>query len=265
MTVLRRAATVMVGLAMTAGVAVAAADVFQEHGLERGAWADSFLRSLTDGASYLPRVSAKLKSVPPARRAVVVNALGSAAKSWFASEDFRSRYAKEYEASLPDDLRAPRSAGQIESSATGEMQKALKEMEETAKSLQGDARRQVEAAIAQMRAEMKRQAGNLKKDAAEMAAAEKTRNEAAKNRPADPNALSSDPRASLRKALKIFLAETSAVDFAAETRTTPRNVIRFAKPDHEAKPRAWKACYRAGREACEAARTFATAWLAELK
>lgn len=265
MSVLRRTAAAIVGLAFTAGTAFAAGDLFQEYGLDRGSWAESFLRSLTDGVPHLPRVSAKLKSVPPARRAAVVNALGAAAKSWFAGAEFRSRYAKAREASLPDDLRAPRSAAQIESSATGEMQKALEEMEATAESLQGDARRQVEAAIARMRAEMKKQAGTLKKDAAEMAAAEKARNEAAKSRPPDPDDLSSDPRMPLRKVLESFLAETSSVDFAAETRTTPRNVTRFVRPEYEAKPRAWKACWRSGREACGAARAFATGWLAELR
>jgi hypothetical protein len=39
---------------------------------------------------------------------------------------------------------------------------------------------------------------------------------------------------------------------------------RFAAKDLEAKPREWKLCFRVGKEACEAARSFARAWLAEL-
>ncbi len=109
-----KAFVVLMLMAGAASVAVAAADVFQEYGLDRQAWADTFVSSLADGALYAPSVSAKLKSVPPAQRAAVVNALGSAAKAFVGTPEFKAMYGKEYEASLPDDLRPPRSAAEIE-------------------------------------------------------------------------------------------------------------------------------------------------------
>ena len=259
-----RASKAFVALALAAGVAAAAADVFQTYGLDRQAWSDSFVNSITDRALYAPSLTAKLKGVPPGQRAAVVNALGTAAKAFVGSPEFKARYAKEYEASLPDDLRPPRSAAEIEASTRAEMRKGLTEMEATVKELQGESRKQAEAALAQVRAELDRQMATLGKAAAEQAAAEKARYEAARNRPPAPDALSSDPRVALRKSLQLFLKETSGVDFAAETRQVSRE-RRFARPDYEAKPRAWKMCYRAGREACDAARAFATGWLAELK
>ncbi len=259
-----RASKAFVVLALAAGVAAAAADVFQEYGLDRRAWSDSFVNSLTDRALHVPSVTSKLKSVPPGQRAAVVNALGAAAKAFAGSSEFRARYAKEYEASLPDDLRPPRTAAEIEASTRAEMRKGLTEMEAAVKDLQGEPRKQAEAALAQVRAELDRQMATVGRAAAEQAAAEKARYEAAKSRPPDPEALSPDPRVSLRRSLQQFLKETSGVDFAAETRQVSRE-RRFARPDYEAKPRAWKTCYRAGREACDAARAFATGWLAELK
>ncbi len=259
----RRAATAFVVLALATGAA-AATDVFQEYGLDRRSWADAFVHSLADGVLHAPGVPGKLKGVPPAQRAAVVQALGSAAKTFFGGAEFQARYRKEYESSLPGDLRPPRSASEIEASSRAEMQKGLTEMEQSVKSLQGDARKQAETALAQVRSEMERQAAALGMAAAQQAADEKARYEAARKRPPDPNALSPDPKVSLRRSLATFLAETSGVDHAAETREAMRT-RRFVKPEYEAKPRSWKACYRAGREACEAARAFASGWLAELK
>jgi hypothetical protein len=260
----KRATTAFVALALAAGVAAAAADVFQEYGLDRRAWGDAFVNSLTHGVLYAPGFPAKLKSVPVAQRAAVVNALGAAAKAFAGSPEFQSRYAKEYEASLPGDLRPPRTAAEIEASTRAEMQKGLVEMEKSVKELQGDARKQAEAALAQVRAEIDRQVAALGPAAVQQAAEEKKRYEAAKKRPADPDALFSDPKVSLRKSLQAFLQQTSGVDCGAELKAVSRT-RRFVRPDYESKPRAWKTCYRAGPEACNAARAFAQGWLAELK
>lgn len=260
-----RTAIALALVALTSAVAVAAADVFQEYGLDRPSWAGSFLSSLTDGAFSVPSFPAKLKSVPEGRRAAVVQALGAAAKAYVASADFRSRYAKEVEESQPDDLKPPRTAAEIEASMRAEMRKGLTEMEASVKDLPAASRKEAEAALAQVRSEFEKQAASLGKAAAEQARAEKARYEAARSRPPDPNALPADPKVALRRALDAFLRETSGVDFAAETRAGASRTRRFVRPDYEAKPRSWKLCYRAGREACDAARAFASGWLAELK
>ena len=40
---------------------------------------------------------------------------------------------------------------------------------------------------------------------------------------------------------------------------------RFAREDYEAKPAEWKMCFRAGKEATEAARAFAREWIKSLE
>lgn len=181
----------------------AAADLFQQYGLDRQAWADSFVNSLTDRALYVPSLSAKLKSVPEGQRAAVVNALGTVANAFVGTSEFTARYGKEYEVSLPDDLRPPRSAAEIEKSMRAEMQKGLTEMEAAVKDFQGDARKHAEAAMAQMRGELKAQLATVGPAAEEVARYEKAR-----SRPPDPDALPPDPRVSPRKALKPFFDET---------------------------------------------------------
>jgi hypothetical protein len=251
-------------LAATLAVAAAAADVFQDYGLDRQAWAEAFVGSMTTNPLWAPSLPAKLKSVPPAQRAAVVNALGAAAKAFVATPEFKAQYKKAYEAKLPDDLRPPRSAKDIEAGMRADMEKGLAEMEEAVKGFQGEIRKQAEAGLAQMRAEMKEQLKTIGEAAAQQAADEKARYDAARSRPPDPDALSPDPRAALRKSLKAFLDDTAGVDFAAQLKTQS-GLRRFVRDDYEAKPRPWKMCYRAGREACDAARAFATNWLAELK
>lgn len=251
-------------LAAVIVVVAAAADVFQEYGLDRQAWADAFVGSMTGGGLYAPGMPAKLKAVPPAGRAAVVNALGAAAKAFFQTAEFKASYTREYEAQLPDDLRPPRTAKQIADEQKAELRKGLAEMEEAVKAVQGDMRKQMEKAMAEMRAEADQQLKLVDSLAAQQAAEEKARYEEAKSRPPDPDAPSPDPAVSLKRTLKTFLDETGGVDFAAATKTE-FGMRRFVKADYEMKPKAWKMCFRAGTEACGAARSFATAWLAELK
>jgi hypothetical protein len=78
-----------------------------------------------------------------------------------------------------------------------------------------------------------------------------------------PAALDKDPDVTLRRRLQEFLDLTADVDYAAKT-SGPHGTGTFVDESYEAKPTAWKMCYRAGREAGEAARAFATDWLAEL-
>ena len=69
--------------------------------------------------------------------------------------------------------------------------------------------------------------------------------------------------AQLKERLAYFLAESKSIPFDAKlTETDGRKY--FADTKLEAKPNWWKFCFRAGPEATNAARDFATQWLAEL-
>ena len=259
----RRNVAVVCAALLTVVVAVAA-DVFQEYGMNRQEWDDSLVSSITGDYLYAPMLPAKLKSLPPTLRAAVVTAMGTAAKAFVATPGFKAKYKAEYEAKLPDELKPPRTAKQIADQMRADAKKGLADIEEALKSFQGELRKEAEAGAAQMREEVTRQLKNVDEAAAAQAADEKTRYDEATSRPPDPDALSPDPNVALKRALKRFLDETAGVDFAALTKTQ-YGLKRFANDTYESKPRPWKMCYRAGREACDAARAFVTTWLGELK
>jgi hypothetical protein len=261
---MRRVLVFAVALVLTAGLGILAADVFQTHGLNRDGWNESFVGALAANWFSPYEAPAKLKALAPADRVAVVNALGAAARAWFETPEFKAAYKKKYEGSLPDDLKPPRTAKQIADEMRAEQAKAAKEMDESMKSVPPELRKQMEEAAAQMKAAMKQQEAMIDTMAAQQAAAEKARYEEAKSRPPDPDATPADPRVALRRALKNFLNATAGVDYAAALKPASSKKV-FVDPVLEKKPKEWKMCYRAGKDACEAARTFATNWLAELK
>jgi len=122
----------------------------------------------------------------------------------------------------------------------------------------------MEEAAAQMKAALKQQEAMIEPMAAQQAEEEKRRYEEAKNRPPDPDATPADPRVALKRALREFVDRTAGIDYAAALKTSSGRKL-FVNASFEQKPKEWKQCFRAGKDACEAARTFATNWLAELK
>lgn len=71
-------------------------------------------------------------------------------------------------------------------------------------------------------------------------------------------------RSVLKQQLGAFVAVASSVDFAAET-VEKDGREKFVKAAYEKKGAIWKACFRAGQPATNAAKQFAQAWLKELQ
>ncbi len=73
-----------------------------------------------------------------------------------------------------------------------------------------------------------------------------------------------DPGALVAKRIRQFLKTSADVDYRAEL--VPRdNKMVFVKEAYGQKSAYWKICFRAGQDATEAARAFASTWLAELE
>jgi hypothetical protein len=70
-----------------------------------------------------------------------------------------------------------------------------------------------------------------------------------------------DPRILIRNRIREFLETSADVDFSAKL-VRSGSVMRFADSEYEEKSPDWKLCFRAGKEAVEAAREFAQSWLA---
>jgi len=74
-----------------------------------------------------------------------------------------------------------------------------------------------------------------------------------------------NPNTGIKNGLKDFLDKTGDIDFHATTKLNPSNNQQvFVNPAYEQKDGQWKACYRAGKELTDAARSSAQQWYAEL-
>lgn len=65
--------------------------------------------------------------------------------------------------------------------------------------------------------------------------------------------------------LQEFIDLSKSVDFAAKLVDGEKGIKKFANPAYESKSSQWKMCFRAGKEATDAARGYAEQWLKELK
>jgi hypothetical protein len=258
-----RKITAAVLILAAALAALAAADVMTEYGLDRGRWSDSLFVRIVEGACSPPRVPVKLRSVQPADRAAVVSALGAFAKSYVDSEAFRTRYDGEWKSSQPPEPPAPKTGKQVVAERKAELKKAIADTENSLPNLPIEMRPSMRESIEQLRSSMKDLDG-LEHVYGEQEKARYDADMAAyKRKLSDPNAMPRDPRVALKRALQKFLDGTAGVDYSA-TLVTRNDRQFFADKDLEKRPPEWKMCFRAGREACEAARAFATSWLKDL-
>jgi hypothetical protein len=248
---------VVLSVFVLATAIVAGADVFTQYGLDRVSWTNSFEAAVARGVLSLPSGLAKLKSLPPADRAAVVKALGAFAKTYAESADFKAHYQKAYTDRMGAAPTPPASTAAGDQAQT-EADKAMAKMKEMMDKMPPEVQAQMKQALEE---QQKAKAKNDKDSAQRQAKYEKDL-AAYKARQSDPKGMPQDPHVALTRALNRFLSVTAGVDYAAPTRGASKV---FVSKDLEAKSDQWKMCYRAGRDACEAARAFAQAWVAELK
>ena len=216
-----------------------------------------FSNAITSGGLWVP-VSKELKAMAPAARVAAVPVLGKAVRAWFASDDFKARYATWRNEALAEKVKPLRPVAQIQAEMRKQYAVTRVEQEEGLKSLPKDAQKEVRKAIDEM---AKQQEASIA-DTTTLEAIEKMRFDAEtqsyeENLKAHPES----PATFIKGALTRALENTQDVDFAAKL----KDGRTFVNRDYESKPLSWKQCYRAGKAPCEAARAFATQWLAELK
>lgn len=236
--------------------------VFEQYSLDRQAWTNRFVEAVAGQGFGAPPVTRTLKNVPPAGRAALVAALGAAAKAYVATAGFQTKYRRLYEQSLPEPPAPARTAKQIGDEARKEAQQQMDQLEGMLKGAEGDARdrllepvENLKEYIAQIDASAAQQA---EQDLARYRQ-EKAAYDAARQHPQSGDT-PADATAGLKRTIQAFLDGTAGVDYGAATTPLFGQKV-FVRPDYESKPDEWKMCYRAGREACEAARAFASEWL----
>ncbi|MDP2877016.1 MAG: hypothetical protein Q8O00_12590 [Holophaga sp.] len=227
-------------------VALLAADLFAQLGWEQAAFEDTCFQFVVE-PERLPNfyVTPAMRALAVTQRKGAIEAIGTKAKAYYASEAFKKRWA-EHRGQFTGSEDQERQRADAEAQGTQMLDQAVKQMEQMLPMMPPAQQAELKKAIAQAKAE-KAKAGKEKKSGGDV-----------------DNAPPKDPRVNLRKALQHVLAVTDGVDYGA-TLSQQSGRRYFANKAFEAKPDAWKMAFRAGREASEGARGYVRTWLAELK
>lgn len=209
------------------------------------------------------------KSADASLRAKLVQSALSWVKAYTETAAFKADYNKQRESERPAPLKQTGSADSELARQKAERQKGLDEMKKNLDKMTPEMRKSMEATIKQMEAMYAQQDANpamaqMMRQGVEMQRVdeEKSYRERVatfeKKYPADPRIL-------IAQRLQGFLDLSKDVDFGAKLFPTEPGRMKFVNSAYESKPDNWKLCYRAGKPAVDAARAFASSWLAELQ
>ncbi len=254
----------LLGAALSAAGLLPQADtLLKELSIRESEAQDSFFNMVWDSAGWIPGGQKVFKAAAPDKKVAIVRGLGALLKAYTRTAAFRTRYAESWDANTPEPPKPSMSAAQVNK----ESDDSIKEMEESIKKMPPDMQKQMAEVVKQMKAQ--RDAMRNDKEVQEMldstakqAVVENARRHQEElkeyeiNHPKNPDAM-------IAKRLKEFL-EVS-VDVRYDAKLVKRgDLMRFESQALEEKPMEWKFCFRAGKEATDAARAFAQEWLKEL-
>jgi flagellar biosynthesis GTPase FlhF len=259
-------ATVM--LAALGALAQTGSDLPEKLGLTAAEAKTSILESLGSGSVYSEPAFKAFKLMTPETRAAVVRSGLAWVKAYAATAEFKAEYAKYRESHKPEAPAARLSAEAEMKKQRQEMEKQIAEMRKSMEGLDAQTRKAMEEAIKAVQAQMEAMEKDpeqkaILKQALEMQAAQDK--EDYDNRLKEwEEEFPADARRLIVRRIAEFLQESEDVAFDAKL-IKSGSKMKFAETVYEDKPALWKLCYRAGKEAVEAARAFAAAWRAELE
>jgi len=217
------------------------------------------------GSKYLSCPEA-CRLVPAGKRAAIVRAVGEFARSYVKSEGFKNWYAKYREGHKPAKPDLMKSAANNRGDQIGTLRKSIADLEKARSEAPANMKDMYTQNIAAMKKMLKEtEQGNPDRDRQMDKYSAQSNEEAGKeyNKKVaewEKEYPAGDPRPLLKKRLREFLGESAGVNYNAKIIIKDGRKI-FADPNYEKKNGNWKMCFRAGREATEAARSFAQAWL----
>jgi hypothetical protein len=253
--------------AIAAGLAAIAADGLSQLGLTPAATKEA-IGTIVSAGVYNPGLPAKaFKLLPPAARVQAVTSAAAWVKAYTATPEFKAQYDNVRKSHRPDGPPAWTTTPEQElQKADDEQKKQLDESKQALAGLPAETRKAVEdgmKAAAEMTAKMNTpEMRKVRLDTIKADRAGQTKSyeaELAKWKQDYPD----DPKPVIARRLKEFLALSADVDYNAKL-ANQGDISTFANPAYQSKASQWKMCYRAGKEATDAARAAAQAWLKEL-
>ncbi|MHB8094384.1 MAG: hypothetical protein ACYDH0_05515 [Candidatus Aminicenantales bacterium] len=242
--------------------------VLSKLGVDEASAESGVFLALTSDYFYEAAAFKAFKALPAQARADVVTAGLGWAKGYAGSAEFKEAYRKLRESRKPQAPQPVSSADESMAKIKAELEKSIESMRQIQATADAEMKESMEEAIRQMRSQISEMDRNpqMKESlrmGAEMEEASKKGNYEADLKSWNED-LPEDSGKLIARRIREFLAASADVDYGAKL--TPRNDrMIFVNPAYEAKPAHWKTCFRAGKEATEAARVFARAWLAELE
>lgn len=242
------------------------ADVFGELNITQQQAQEYVANDLLGNSFGFP---AACRKIPLAQREAVVKAVGTFARAYVKTDDFKRRYAAWREEHKPrNEAKTWEQVQEEQKKQIAEMKKSVAEMKGNLKTMSADLRKTLEPVIAQqeqMIREMEAGKSPLLMTKAQHEELNQMMEQSHRQQlqaweqdyPANPDRI-------IRQRLERFLEVSANVDFSAKTAPDRYGKLRFVNPAHEQKDAHWKQCYRAGKEATTAARTLAQEWLAEV-
>jgi len=250
---------------MTAGA------VAQDHlatlGISEGRAKEAVFDSFISDAISIAGKPAAFLAASPAARVAIVNFALTLARTFVESDDFKRRYADHRDANGPDPLPEELTADAVLAKQRAGFEQQVTEMRKLFDQITPEQRATLEAGWTDMRDQLtamgkgpKRQEldGILK---GQRDAQVRQREEALKQL---DGIYPADSRALVAMRLRKFLDVSKDVAYDAQIVEKQGKRV-FADPGLEARPAEWKMCFRAGKPATDAARTFAQKWLNDLQ
>lgn len=261
---------IIVVLAITALAFTLTATFMESLKITREEAEDGIWNSFSYGAYGGPMSQAWHNLAVP-MRVSMVKEIGSFAKAYSKSENFKSHYAEYRENQKPSPPEPFKGVDVLRKEQQDALTKSIKESKETAKTVTGDVKKAVEEAIRQMEAQLKevnnpnnpmysKEVNDMMKQGWDQQNQEYQKGVKAweEQYPISPNLL-------IKKRLNYFLELSASVDFSAKVAKGANGKMIFMNPDYEEKSSDWKLLYRCGKESVDAARGVAKEWLVELK
>jgi hypothetical protein len=264
---------VVLGLAGCLAV-LRAADAIRDLGLKEADARESVLQAINSGIVNWWPASKAFKAAAPAVRAGLVTGALTWARTYTASAEFTTAYEKVRQNQKPE-VPKPKSVDEEIARQRAQLQEAIAQTKKTLAEPPAGVSPEIAKAI--------RNGGEiaLKSLTAQLAELDKPQTKAMLGQGIEYENKSHqdqyqrsmkewetrypiDPKPLLANRLQHFLDQSAGVDFGA-TLVPCGSKKCFADKPNEQKSQNWKLCYRAGKEAVDAARAFATTWLAELQ
>ncbi len=219
---------------------------------------------------YIPNPRT-LKSIASAERSSIVETIARYAKDYSSTPEFMNKYNELRENKKPEPPDKPRSIDEMKEEQRKNIEEGIKNMEETKSKMPADQQSMFDETIKQFKEQLKeidnpdnpmysKEVEDMYKQMYDQQMTEYN-NKVAEWKGAYPE---NNPRSLIKTWLSKFLDETKDVDFKAQTAADQYNRQVFVKQEYERRSYLWKLCYRAGKDATDAGRSFAQKWLGEL-